>query len=122
MKTQKIDYNLATPEMVNKFIEDYYVADVQKMEVLLNGIAAGNKAEVDVDRIVADTIAVREKLAGNISEYEDELVRMVDLATVLQGRRSTGSDDNNDEYINYLLRKNISILPDIIEIIQLLKK
>lgn len=122
MKTQKIDCNLATPEMVNKFIENYYAADVQKMEVLLNGIAAGNKAEVDVDRIVADTIAVREKLAGNISEYEDELVRMVDLATVLQGRRSTGSDDNNDEYINYLLRKNISILPDIIEIIQLLKK
>ena len=92
------------------------------MDFLLQSIAAVNRPEIDVEKIVADTIAGREKLVMNVSAYEDELVRMMDLATVILERHNQGTDENMEEYINYLLEKNIAILPDIIEIIQLLKK
>ena len=122
MKKHEKDYTLATPEMVDKIIEEHYAEDFQEMEFLLQSIAAVNRPEIDVEKIVADTIAGREKLVMNVSVYEDELVKMLDLATVILERHNHGNDENLEEYVNYLLEKNIAILPDIIEIIQLLKK
>lgn len=125
MEKQKQSYALATPEMVNKLVDDFYSDTFSKMDFLLKNIAGFNKSEIDVEKIVADKAADRERLIGVISEYEDELAQMLDLATVLLEHRSTehGNNDGNlDGYINYLLEKNIEVLPDIIEIIQMLKK
>ncbi len=122
MKMQKKNQDLITPEMVDRIIEEHYAAGADEVEVLLQSIAAIRKPEVDVEQIVADTISNREKLAENISEYEDELVRMLDLATVLSERRNKKTDDDVDAYVNYLLDRIMMVLPDIIEIIQLLKK
>lgn len=122
MENRKKDYTVATPEMVYQIIDEHFAADVSAMEVLLQSAAAINKPAVDVDEITADIKMNRAKLAENVNAYEDELVKMLDLATVLHERRNSEPSENLDRYINYLLEKNAVILPDVIEIIQLLKK
>lgn len=122
MENKKKDYTVATPEMVDQIIDEHFSADIRDMEVMLQSVAAIKKTSVDVDEIVADIKMNREKLAENVSVYEDELVKMLDLATALHERRNSEPSENLDGYISYLLEKNAVILPDVIEIIQLLKK
>lgn len=122
MENKKKDYTVATPEMVDQIIDEHFASDVSAMEVLIQSAAAINKPAVDVDEITADIKMNREKLAENVNAYEDELVKMLDLATALHERRKSEPSENLDGYINYLLEKNAVILPDVIEIIQLLKK
>lgn len=122
MRNQKNNCVIVTPEMVDQLIEEYYSSDVQRAETLLQSIALVREAEVDVDRIVTDMISERKKLADNVSWYEDELVKMMDLSAVILEHCNTGTAFDKEPYISYLLGKNLTLLPDIIEMIQLLKK
>lgn len=122
MAMQKKSLNTVTDEIADQLIKEHYSAATEKMDTLLKEYAVSNRPSVDVERIVADTIENRKELLTKINYYEDELVRMLDLASVLSERYSKTGNKNMDEYVEYLLKKNMDILPDIIEIIQFLKK
>lgn len=122
MAMQKKSLNIVTDEIADQLIKEHYSAATEKMDTLLKEYAASNKPSVDVERVVADTIENRKELLTKINYYEDELVRMLDLASVLSEQYRKTGNRNMDEYVNYLLKKNMDILPDIIEIIQFLKK
>lgn len=122
MDKMKKDQKTATPEMVNRFIEEYYAADSERMDLLLNNFTELNKPEINIEQIVSDILADRNEMVKNVRQYEDELVRLVDLSTVLSEWGSETEGGSREQYINYLLEKNKEILPDIIEIIQFLKK
>lgn len=122
MKNKKNAYMPATQEMVDYFIEEQYAAHCRKIDMFLKDYATSNQTEIDVTKIVEDLVSERNNLAANISYYENELVRMLDLATVLSEYKNKNKEENVDKYIGYLLEKNKEILPEIIELIQLLKK
>lgn len=118
MKEGKKENVIASSEQVDKLINDYYAADYQKMDYLLKGVSAECETKVNIDEIITKTNFQRETARKDISRYEDELVQMTDLATIL----SETQIKDMQEYVNYLIEKNMEVLPDIIDIIQLLKK
>lgn len=122
MKKGKLEEKIVTTEMVDQLIKKHYETDSDKIEILLKQYAVVNRPEINAGKIVTDFDTGRNEMIKNVDRYEDELVRMLDLATVLSECRTENNADNIEQYISFLLDKNMEILPDIIEIIQLLKK
>lgn len=122
MKKGKLEEKIVTTEMVDQLIKKHYETDSDKIEILLKQYAVLNRPEINAGKIVSDFDTGRNEMIKNVDRYEDELVRMLDLATVLSECRTENNTDNIGQYISFLLEKNMEILPDIIEMIQLLKK
>ena len=122
MKKGKLEEKIVTTEMVDQLIKKHYETDSDKIEILLKQYAVLNRPEINAGKIVSDFDTGRNEMIKNVDRYEDELVRMLDLATVLSECRTENNTDNIGQYISFLLDKNMEILPDIIEMIQLLKK
>ena len=122
MKKGKLEEKIVTTEMVDQLIKKHYETDSDKIEILLKQYAVLNRPEINAGKIVSDFDTGRNEMIKNVDRYEDELVRMLDLATVLSEWRTENNTDNIGQYISFLLDKNMEILPDIIEMIQLLKK
>lgn len=122
MKKGKLEEKIVTTEMVDQLIKKHYETDSDKIEILLKQYAVLNRPEINAGKIVSDFDTGRNEMIKNVDRYEDELVRMLDLATVLSECRTENNADNIEQYISFLLDKNMEILPDIIEMIQLLKK
>ena len=122
MKKGKLEEKIVTTKMVDQLIKKHYETDSDKIEILLKQYAVLNRPEINAGKIVSDFDTGRNEMIKNVDRYEDELVRMLDLATVLSECRTENNTDNIGQYISFLLDKNMEILPDIIEMIQLLKK
>ncbi len=122
MKKGKLEEKIVTTEMVDQLIKKHYETDSDKIELLLKQYVVLNRPEINAGKIVSDFDTGRNEMIKNVDRYEDELVRMLDLATVLSECRTENNADNIEQYISFLLYKNMEILPDIIEMIQLLKK
>ena len=122
MKKGKLEEKKVTTEMVEQLIRKHYETDSDKIEILLKQYAVLNRPEINAGKIVRDFDTGRNEMIKNEDRYEDELVWMLDLATVLSECRTENNTDNIEQYISFLLDKNMEILPDIIEMIQLLKK
>ena len=122
MKKGKLEEKIVTTELVDQLIKKHYETDSDKIEILLKQYAVLNRPEINAGKIVSDFDTGRNEMIKNVDRYEDELVRMLDLATVLSECRTENNTDNIGQYISFLLDKNMEILPDIIEMIQLLKK
>ena len=116
------NYEIATSDMLDALIDNYYAADYQKMDLLMKSIAVFNKKDIEINKLVANVLSNREIIKCDLNEYENKLVQMVDLSTVLSEKLKSENQQELQSFINYLIEKNKEILPEIIEILQLLKK
>lgn len=118
----KIGYKKITPDIIDKLIGDYYANECQEMDRLVKNFVETIRPQIEVDKIIGRQLTERQSIKIDLNEYEDQIVKMLDLATILSDRNCDCDESMRAAITDYLIEKNKTILPDIIEIIQLAKK
>ena len=114
---------MVTKENVAQLINAYYEKEHDPIEGLLKQVAKEMpKQELDIQQVLETIMQNRKALSKNINFYEKELAEITSLSLVLSSEHHNLTKDRYMEYICYLLQSIDEILPDVLELIQLLKQ
>lgn len=113
---------MVTKENVVQLINAYYEQAHDPIEDLLRQVARElPKKEIDMEQVLENTRHNRIALAKNIKVYEKELAEITGLSLALSSNHHNLTEEHYMEYVRYLLESIDEIIPDILEVIQLLK-
>lgn len=113
---------MVTKENVAQLINAYYEKEHDPIEGLLKQVAKEMpKQGLDIQQVLETIMQNRKALAKNINFYEKELAEITSLSLVLSSDHHNLTKDRYMEYICYLLQSIDEVLPDVLELIQLLK-
>ena len=116
------NFSMMTKENVAKFIREYYEQQDSTIHQLLKEFVKEiPKEAIDFQKILAETIQSRSLLRKNIDAYEEQLVEIIDLSFILSSNNHNLPEELYADYMEYLLQRINKTIPDVLEMIQMLK-
>lgn len=113
---------MMTKENVAKFIREYYEQQDSVISQLLKEFAKEvPKEAINIQKILDETIQNRSLLRKNIDAYEEQLVEIIDLSFILSSNNHNLPEGLYADYMEYLLQRMNETIPEVLELIQLLK-